>query len=224
MTYAVAAPAPPAVPILGASDRFAVGRVFCVGRNYADHAKEMGAPAEPIFFMKPASSVVTDPAAPYPADTAQVDHEVELVLALGAGGRPATADAASALIYGYAAGVDLTRRDVQAKAKAAGQPWEAAKAFDASAPIGPIRRRRPGETLSAGRIHLTVNDETRQDADLADMILDPGALLVALARVWTLAPGDLVFTGTPAGVGPIAVGDRVVGVIEDVGEVAVTLG
>jgi len=219
------APAPtppqPQVPIAGRAESFTVGRVFCVGRNYSEHVKEMGGPGEAIFFMKPASSVMPPGDIPYPPDTERFDHEIELVLAIGAGGRPGTEAEARAVIFGYAVGIDLTRRDAQFRLKDEGSPWEASKAFDASAPVSPIQ---PAEAIGhprAGRIWLSVDGGVRQDADLADMTLGPEALLVALARTWALRPGDLVFTGTPAGVGPMTPGQAAHGGIDGVGELAI---
>lgn len=215
--------ASPAVPVAGGGALFPAGRIFCVGRNYAEHAREMGMPAEPIFFMKPVSSLVTGETAPYPPDTKRFDHEIELVLALGAGGRPRTPDEARALIAGYAVGLDLTRRDVQAQAKSNGEPWEAAKAFDAAAPISPIRLASETGPIATGRIWLEVDGEIRQDGKLEDMLLPPGELLVALARTWTLNPGDLVFTGTPHGVGPLQPGQTARGGVDGVGELTVRI-
>jgi fumarylpyruvate hydrolase len=216
-------PSQPRTPISGRGESFAVGRIFCVGRNYAAHVKEMGSPGEPIFFMKPASAVMGPGEVPYPPETERFDHEIELVLALGKAGRPRTDAEARALIFGYATGVDLTRRDVQFKLKDEGSPWEACKAFDASAPISAIE---PADAIGhprAGRIWISVGKEVRQDADLADMTLSPEALLVALARTWALLPGDLVFTGTPAGVGPLTRGETARGGIDGVGEIEITV-
>lgn len=196
-------------------------RIFCVGRNYAAHAAEMNAAAEPVFFMKPASALAAPEDCVYPPDTERLDHEIELVVALGADGAPGDEDAARALIAGYAVGVDLTRRDVQAALKAKGAPWEAAKAFDGSAPVGPVRPVSEIGHPRAGRIWFEVDGEPRQDGDLADMILSPEALLVMLARTWRLRAGDLVFTGTPAGVGPIPRGGVGRGGVAGVGEIEI---
>jgi fumarylpyruvate hydrolase len=213
-------PPQPRVPIAGGGE-FTVGRVFCVGRNYAAHVKEMNSVDEAIFFMKPASAVIAPGDVPYPPETERFDHEIELVLALGAGGRPKTDAEARALIFGYAVGVDLTRRDAQFRLKDEGSPWEACKAFDSSAPVSPIQ---PAETIGhprAGRIWIAVGEETRQDADIADMTLAPEALLIQLGRIWALMPGDLVFTGTPAGVGPMQTGDRARGGVDGIGEIEI---
>jgi len=186
----------PTVPILDQLTRFPVGRIFCIGRNYSEHAKEMGSPAEPIFFMKPAGAVTLEPVLPFPPATSDLHHEVELVLALGADAR----------IMASGVGVDLTRRDLQARMKAKSAPWEIGKAFNQSAPIGTLRS---GNAPNAGQIQLSVNGEQRQVGDLADMILSADEILDALSRYFTLQPGDLIYTGTPAGVGPLQPGDQV---------------
>jgi fumarylpyruvate hydrolase len=188
----------PTAPLaISGDDRsFPVGRVFCIGRNYADHAKEMGAAAEAIFFMKPADAVTMQTRIPYPARTRDLHHEVELVLALGD----------NAQIIASGVGVDLTRRDLQAAMKAKGAPWEIGKSFDHSAPIGPLRL---GPPPTHGSITLSVNGETRQSGELHEMILSPQELLKALSRYFALKPGDLIFSGTPAGVGALHIGDAV---------------
>jgi fumarylpyruvate hydrolase len=173
----------------------------------------------PFFFAKPADAVVASGAEiPYPAATADLHHEVELVAALGAGGADVSVEAALALVFGYAVGVDLTRRDLQAAARAKGQPWDAAKGFDDAAPIGPIRRS-DGPTPQ-GRIRLSVNGEVRQDAVVADMIWNIAEVIAQASRLWRLAPGDLIYTGTPEGVGPLVRGDAVAADIEGVGDLA----
>jgi fumarylpyruvate hydrolase len=212
MTQLIFPFAPPTVPIDGESRAFPVRRIYCVGRNYAAHAREMGADpgAEPpFFFMKPADAVVLGNRAPYPPDTDNLHHEVELVIAIGRGGWDVTYEQALDLVYGYAVGVDLTKRDRQNDAKAKGQPWERGKAFEASAPISPIF---PAERIGhpkSGAIELAVNGETRQSGDLSDLILPAPALIARISEVWTLAPGDLIFTGTPEGVGRLSRGDHV---------------
>ncbi len=218
--WAFAPPAPAAIAIAGREVVFPVGRVFCIGRNYDAHAKEMDAPARPVIFMKPPTAVRGLPAAradahaltdiPRPPDPGRLDHEVELVIAIGPHNQPVVDDAcARAAIFGYATGVDLTRRDAQTAAKNAGEPWEAAKAFDASAPVGPLALAADVGHPRSGGVWCDVNGVRRQDGDLADMLLAPEALLAALAATWPLQAGDLVFTGTPAGVGPLAAGDVV---------------
>jgi fumarylpyruvate hydrolase len=210
--FAFLPPSVPTVSIQGTQTRFPVRRIFCVGRNYAAHVREMGGDAAretPIFFTKPADAIVRDGGeAPYPPATSDLHHEVELVICLGGEGHDLTPEAAERLIWGWAVGVDLTRRDLQNAAKKAGSPWDSAKAFDASAPIGPITRRADLPT-PAGRISLTVNGETRQDADLGDMIWNPAEIVAQASKLWGLARGDLIFTGTPEGVGPLARGDKV---------------
>jgi len=212
MDYAIAQPPVPSLPIQGSALRFPVRRIFCIGRNYAEHAKEMGAAVEtgrPMFFCKPADAVVADGAdVPYPSATAELHHEVEMVLALGAGGRDVPAERAAALVWGVGVGLDLTRRDLQAQAKAKGHPWDVAKAFDHSAPVSalhPLAGALPGPDTG---LRLTVNGELRQQARLGEMIHDVPHLLAALSTLFELKPGDLVFTGTPAGVAALQRGDR----------------
>jgi fumarylpyruvate hydrolase len=216
-----AAPAPQ-LPVVGTSALFPVRRILCVGRNYAAHRREMGGDDRepPFFFAKPADAVASGGAdVAYPGATTNLHHEMELVAALGGGGVDLSPDDALALVFGYAAGVDLTRRDLQAAAKDKGQPWEAAKGFDQSAPMGPIRPVQSGDGQPQGRISLSVNGQARQDALLADMIWNVAEVIAQASRLWRLAPGDLIFTGTPEGVGPLVRGDRVEGAIEGVGEV-----
>jgi fumarylpyruvate hydrolase len=178
-----------------------------VGQNYADHAREMGSDPmrnPPFFFAKPADAVVSSGAKlPFPPKTGQLHHEVELVIALGEGGSSIAAGTASAKIFGYAVGIDLTRRDLQAEAKKTGRPWEMGKAFDHSAPIGELRR---GVPPSSGSISLSVDGETRQRGDLAQMIWSVPEIISVLSEYVALAPGDLIYTGTPAGVGPVSPG------------------
>ena len=210
-SFVFAPPVIASVPVAGRTERFPVHRIYCIGRNYAEHAKEMGAavtPEDPIFFMKPADAVVCDGAeVVYPQATVDLHHEVELVLALGQGGRDLDEASALAAIWGYAVGLDLTRRDLQAKAKAKGAPWDVAKGFDASAPIGAIRPVSETGILSTGVLRLEVNGQLRQQSDIADMVLDSAKILMALSRFYTLQAGDLVFTGTPSGVAALARGD-----------------
>ncbi|MGH7025296.1 MAG: fumarylacetoacetate hydrolase family protein [Caulobacteraceae bacterium] len=213
------APSPATVAILGSGARFPVRRILCVGRNYAAHRREMGGDDRdpPFFFSKPADAVVASGSdIAYPSATADLHHEVELVAALGAGGADVPVDGAASLVFGYAVGVDLTRRDLQGAAGAKGQPWDAAKGFDNSAPIGAIR---PADgPPPQGRIRLAVNGQIRQDAMIADMIWNVAEVIAQASRLWRLAPGDLIFTGTPEGVGPLARGDRVECAIDGVGE------
>jgi fumarylpyruvate hydrolase len=216
MTQWLFPPAPtPSLPIVGEARRFPVRRVLCVGQNYAAHAREMGAdpnkPA-PFFFSKPADALVVDGADPaYPSATANLHHEVELVVAVGEG----------RAIVGWAVGVDLTRRDLQSEAKAKGRPWEAGKAFDQSAPCGAL-------TLGVlpdpdAIIELKLNGETRQSGRLSDMIWDPAGILAQANALWTVQPGDLIFTGTPEGVGPLVPGDRVEATIDGLASLSFTV-
>jgi fumarylpyruvate hydrolase len=208
---------PPSVAVAASEARFPVHRIYCVGRNYAEHVREMGTDpkhAAPVFFMKPADAVVPGGSAvPYPQATAELHHEIELVVALKSGGRDITPQAALTHVFGYAAGNDLTRRDLQNAAKARGEPWDAAKGFDHSAPIAAIRPAALGH-LTAGRIWLKVNGELRQEAQVSDMVVDVPHVIAALSRLYELKAGDLIFTGTPAGVGVLRAGDQVEGGIE----------
>jgi len=212
MDYAITPPARPSLPILGSTQRFPVRRIFCVGRNYADHAKEMGAAVEtgrPMFFCKPADAVVTDGmAVPYPSLTHELHHEVEMVLALGAGGRDVPVEHAAQLVWGVGVGLDLTRRDLQAQLKAKGHPWDIAKGFDHSAPVSALRRVEGALPGPDTELSLSINGERRQHAKLAEMIHDVPALLATLSELFELKAGDLVYTGTPAGVAALARGDR----------------
>jgi fumarylpyruvate hydrolase len=189
-----------------------VRRIFCIGRNYADHAREMGAAVDreqPMFFCKPADAVVTDGAdVPYPSATTELHHEVEMVVALAGGGHDIDLAAAETLVFGYGVGLDLTRRDLQAQAKAKGHPWDVAKAFDHSAPASalcPTPRCRPGPQT---RLSLTVNDQLRQQSTLEAMVHGVPAIIAALSKLFELKAGDLIFTGTPAGVAALQRGDR----------------
>ena len=216
MEFVFAPPAPSAVPVAGMPAYFPVRRVFCVGRNYADHAREMGALAQaegrepPFFFSKPGDAVVSadgEIAVAYPLATANLHHEVELVVALGAGGTSVAVDRAKGLIFGYAVGVDLTRRDMQARAKDKGHPWDMSKGFDQSAVVSAIHPVSAAGHPDRGRIWLSVNGAIRQDGDLSAMSWKVAEVIANLSTLVTLAPGDLIFTGTPAGVGPVARGD-----------------
>ena len=223
--YVFAPPVQPAVPVEGTAALFPVRRILCVGRNYAAHRAEMGGDDRepPFFFAKPAGAVVPpgrDPS--YPGATANLHHEVELVAALGSGGVDVPVEAAMSLVFGYAVGIDLTRRDLQAAAKDRGQPWDAAKGFDGSAPIGVIRpAARCGDVQ--GRIRLSVNGQTRQDASVCDMIWTLPEIIAQASRLWRLEAGDLIYTGTPEGVSSLERGDVVHGEIFAVGAVDFTL-
>jgi fumarylpyruvate hydrolase len=216
--FVIAPPPLPTVPVEGEAGVFPVRRILCVGRNYAAHRREMGGDDRdpPFFFSKPADAVVPPGRNPaYPTRTENLHHEIELVVAIGAEGFEVDTEAALGLVLGYAVGVDLTRRDLQSAARDKGQPWDAAKGFDDSAPISTIRRW--SGPAPQGRITLSVNGETRQDATVADMIWTTPEIIAEASRLWRLMPGDLIFTGTPEGVGPLARGDRVEGEVEGVG-------
>ncbi len=219
-SYIVSSPPQIAVPVQGGG-LFPVRRVYCVGRNYAAHAREMGGNPErepPFFFTKPADALVTGGAdTPYPPATETLHHEVELVLAIGTGGADISPAAALGHVFGYAVGLDLTRRDLQEQAKAARQPWDMAKGFDASGPIGAITPAAAIGHIAAGRITLRVNGQARQSGDLRDMIWPVPEIIAALSRLVRLAPGDLIFTGTPDGVGPVQRGDMLRGEVDGVG-------
>ena len=218
-------PAPqPFLTVAGLTTHFPVRRIYCVGRNYADHAREMGhdpAAEPPFFFQKPASALVPSGSVlPYPPATNDLHYEAELVVALRAGGADLTPDQALDCVYGYAAGIDLTRRDMQAEAKSARRPWDMAKGFDHSAVIGSLT---PGTHLPDAQITAHLDGELRQSARLSDMIWPVGALLSHLSRLVTLFPGDLVMTGTPAGVGPMRQGQTCVVQIGGLDPAVITL-
>ena len=220
--FAIAAPERTVVPIMGTDRLFPVHRIYCVGQNYAAHAREMGASdrERPFFFAKPHDAVCCTDQVPYPAMTEKLHHEIELVVALGNGGLNVEADNALSLVFGYAAGVDLTRRDLQEISKQKGRPWTTAKGFDCSAPLSAVREM-PGAALPASaEISLTVNGEHRQKATLEEMIWSVPEIISELSRYFELKPGDLLFTGTPAGVGPVCPGDQVACRIEGVAELA----
>ena len=211
----------PSLPIDGSDHRFPVHRIYCVGRNYADHAREMGGNPErepPFFFDKPADAIVeSGTPVPYPPRTQNLHHEIELVVAIGREGKNIPPEDADAYILGYAVGNDLTRRDLQFAARDVGRPWDTAKGFDHSAPITAIHRVEDTGILEQGEIWLTVNDEKRQTSNLDQMIWSVAEIIAELSQLYTLKPGDLIFTGTPAGVGPLVPGDEVEGGIELLG-------
>lgn len=231
MSWTQPPPAQPYLHVAGESALFAVRRVWCVGRNYAAHAREMGSDPDrepPFFFAKPADAVVpagTDGVVtvPYPPQTANLHHEVELVVALAVGGRNIPADRALAHVFGYAVGLDLTRRDLQNASKKVGQPWEMGKAFDASAPTGELVRAADW-TGAAGEISLTVNGTLRQTGALADLIWPVADVVAHLSRFVALAPGDIIFTGTPEGVAPLVPGDVAVACLSGVPSLTTHIG
>lgn len=214
-TYIFVPAAIPTVAVHGSDLKFPVHRIYCVGRNYAAHAREMGADPQrepPFFFTKPADAVVANGAqTPYPPRTQNLHHEIELVVALGKGGTNIAVDRALEHVYGYAVGLDLTRRDLQNAAKDKGHPWDVGKGFDHSAPISAITPATICGHLERGRIWLKVNDELKQEGDIAQLIWSVSETIAELSTLFTLAVGDLIFTGTPAGVGAIKSGDRLEG-------------
>ena len=217
----------PDIAVQGTSSRFPVRRIYLVGRNYADHAREMGHDPnreKPFFFQKPSDAVLPSGSNfPYPPQSSNVHHEIEMVVALASGGRDI--DEANALqhVYGYAVGIDITRRDLQQQMKQQGRPWEAGKSFDRSAPISEIVPVTLCGNPQSGRIWLTVNGEVRQDGDLSQLIWSVPEIIATLSASFELAGGDLIFTGTPAGVGPIEPGDRLSGGVQSVGEIKINV-
>ncbi|WP_158773557.1 fumarylacetoacetate hydrolase family protein [Cobetia sp. L2A1] len=212
--------------VAGEEKRFPIRRVYCIGRNYADHAIEMGHDPDrepPFFFQKNPDNVCNVDTFPYPPQTSDVHHEMELVVALKRGGSDITLENALEHVYGYALGLDMTRRDLQGEMKKMGRPWEIGKAFEHSAPMGPIHPVSRTGHLDKGRIALTVNGELRQEGDLDQMIWKVPEMIAYLSRFYTLAAGDLIMTGTPAGVGPVERGDVMVGTVEGLGELVVTV-
>jgi fumarylpyruvate hydrolase len=224
LAYVIPPPPVVALPIRDTADLFPVHRIFCVGRNYAEHAREMGHDPDrdpPFFFTKPPDALITDGTFPYPARSQNVHHELELVVALAEGGFEIAPERALDKIFGYAVGLDMTRRDRQEEARKMGRPWDSAKAFDHSAPCSAIVPASAIGHPAKGSIRLDVNGELRQDGDLAQMIWKTPEVIAYLSGLFTLAPGDLIFTGTPKGVGPIRRGDRLEGRIEGVGELRI---
>jgi fumarylpyruvate hydrolase len=224
--YVFNPPATPAVAMAGEQVRFPVRRIFCVGRNYAAHAREMGKDPDrelPFFFTKPADAVVDSGATvPYPPETRNLHYEIELIVAIGKEGFDISRETALDLVFGYGVGIDLTRRDLQFEARDKGRPWDWGEAFDQSAPIAPLHRAKghPAE----GRIWLAVNGTVQQDADIAELIWPVPDIISILSRSMVLKPGDLIMTGTPAGVGPIVGGDKVTGGIDGLGTIDITIG
>jgi fumarylpyruvate hydrolase len=221
-SLAFAAPPPVCVPVAGSTDLFPVRRIYCVGRNYAAHVREMSGDERepPFFFQKPADAIVPSGSViEYPLATRSFQHEVELVLAIGAAGKRIPAQYALDHVYGFAVGVDLTRRDLQLQARKTGRPWESGKSFDSSAPIGAIVRAHAPRLPSQSVISLQVNGMLRQRATLDEMVWSCAEIIHELSSLYCLQAGDLIFTGTPAGVGDLAPGDRVEGKITDVGHV-----
>ena len=226
-TFVIDAPSIPSIPVVGQKARFPVHRIYCVGRNYAAHAREMGKDPEkepPFFFLKPADAILPGGGSMhYPPGTKNLHHEIELVVALHRGGSNIPVARALDHIYGYAVGLDMTRRDLQMQARDMGRPWDFGKAFDESAPITALYPVSSHGHHSAGAITLEVNGEMRQKADLTEMIWNIPETIAFLSEYYRLQPGDLIFTGTPAGVGAVKPGDELVGAVEGVGELKVTI-
>jgi fumarylpyruvate hydrolase len=220
MSYVFPPPAVVSVPVVGRPERFAVHRVYCVGRNYVDHAIEMGHTGRepPFFFLKPADTVVAVDAGqtgriPYPSLTKNFHHEIELVVAIGTGGKNISAADAMKHVFGYAVGLDMTRRDLQNEMKKAGRPWSIGKGFDHSAPCGPIvEAAKAGDVLNAA-IAVTVNGQPRQSSNVAKLIWNVAETIEHLSAAWELMPGDLIYTGTPEGVNAVVKGDVMVGTV-----------
>lgn len=226
-TFVFSAPPSPTVPVKGTDLQFPVNRIFCVGRNYAAHAREMGMAVDreaPFYFMKSASSIVASGATvPYAPGTDNLHHEMELVVAIGKSAFRVTEEQAPEAIYGYACGLDMTRRDLQLTARDKGRPWDLGKNFENSAVISEIVRVSDSGLIQSGDIRLSVNKELRQSGDINDLIWNIPELIADLSKYYHLQPGDLLYTGTPAGVGPVEPGDVITGSIDQVGEIEFTI-
>jgi len=216
----------PSLPVDGSDARFPVGRIYCVGRNYADHAREMGHDPDrepPFFFMKAANSIVQNNSTiGYPVGTKDVHHEIEMVVAIAKGGKDIPVDKALEHVFGYGVGLDMTRRDIQGEAKKMGRPWEMGKSFDESAPVTALRPASKAGHPAKGAIWLKVNGQVKQQGDLAMQIWTVPEQISYLSGLVTLQPGDLIFSGTPAGVGPVKAGDKLEGHVDGVGDLVVT--
>lgn len=226
MTFAFPPAAVPALPVVGTDKLFPIHRVYCIGRNYADHAREMGHDPErepPFFFQKNPDNVQVSGRFPYPALSKNVQFEIELAAFLSKGGADIPAEAALDHVFGYAVALDMTRRDLQSEAKKLGRPWEIAKAFEGSAPSTPVHRAIDVGHPASGAIWLDQNGIRRQTGDLSQMIWSVPDLVAALSRYFTLAPGDVILTGTPAGVGSVAPGDRLAGGVEGLARIEVVV-
>jgi fumarylpyruvate hydrolase len=230
MSYIFPVQNPPAVPVANSHALFPVHRIYCVGQNYVDHAKEMGSSGReaPFFFMKPADAVLpvlagTTGEMPYPGMTNNLHHEIELVVAIGKSGKNISAADAAQYIWGYAVGLDMTRRDLQAEAKKQGRPWDTSKGFDSSAPIAPICPVAETGLITQGMIQLNVNGTARQKSDVSKLIWNVAETIASLSTYYTLQPGDLIFTGTPEGVSAVKQGDLLEGTIEGLGSLRVKI-
>lgn len=220
-----------AVPVVGSDQTFPVRRIYCVGRNYAEHAQEMGFTGRepPFFFAKPADAIVyaapgETVTIPYPSQSSNVHHEIELVVAIGKRGANVSEADAGEYVFGYAVGIDMTRRDLQLELRKAGRPWELGKAYDQSAPIGPIHPAAQTGAIDDAHIWIDVNGEKRQDSDTSKLIWSVNETIAYLSRYFELYPGDLIYTGTPAGVGAVVAGDVMSGGVEGLGEIRVKVG
>ena len=226
MKYVIDFPPVPTLPVAGSSDVFPVNRIYCVGRNYAEHAREMGHDPNrepPFFFMKPANAIVANGATiPYPSVTKDLHHEIELVVAIGKGGKNIPVEKALEHVWGYGVGLDMTRRDIQGEAKKMGRPWEMGKAFDESAPCTQLHPAAKIGHPAKGAIWLKVNGTVKQKGDLAEMIWNVPETISYLSNLITLQPGDLIMSGTPAGVGPVQKGDKLEGHVDGVDDLTVT--
>ena len=228
MGYVLPPPPQASVAVASSADRFAVRRIFCVGRNYAAHAREMGKDPDrepPFFFMKPADTLVESGGTiPYPPETRELHYEMEMVVALGKGGFKVLREAALDLVFGYGCGIDLTRRDLQQKAKDMGRPWDFGKGFDRSAPCAAIHPVADVGHPAKGRIWLSVNGAVKQDADLSELIWPIPDVISILSHSMRLAPGDLIYSGTPAGVGAVKPGDKIAGGVAGLSDIALGIG
>jgi fumarylpyruvate hydrolase len=220
---------PVTTAIAGTDVRYPVNRIFCVGRNYLAHAAEMGVAVdkttqEPFYFLKDASTLVpTGSTVAYPPQTANYHYEMEFVVAIGQAGFEVSEENADDMIYGYACGLDMTRRDLQLKARETGRPWDLGKDFEESAVISPIVRKEDTGVINSGKIELKVGDEVKQSSDLTLLIWNVREVIAHLSRFYHLQPGDLIYTGTPEGVGPVVAGDVITGSIENVGSISLTI-
>ena len=230
MSYVFTPPSTVSVPVQGTPARFPVHRIYCVGRNYEEHAKEMGFSGReaPFFFTKPADALVVVNAGevvslPYPSLTSNLHHEIELVVAIGIGGKDIPVSQAQQHIFGYAVGLDMTRRDLQNEMKKQGRPWCIGKGFDHSAPIGPITPAAQASDITQAEIYLQVNGQERQRSQISQLIWNVAETISHLSRAWTLQPGDLIYTGTPAGVGAVLPGDTLNGGITGLAPLSLTV-
>ena len=230
MSFVFTPPATVSVPVVGTEDRFPVHRIYCVGRNYEDHAKEMGFTGRepPFFFLKPADAIVAveadgNASMPYPSLTKNLHHEIELVVAIGKGGKNIKAADAQQHIFGYAVGLDMTRRDLQAEMKKQGRPWSIGKAFDHSAPIGPITPAAQAGDVNQAEIYLQVGGQDRQRSNVSKLIWNIAETIEHLSAAWELQPGDLIYTGTPEGVAAVVPGDTLTGGVTGLGTLSIKI-